>query len=168
MKGKYEKVARVFIEQYNLIKGTHYAFERLKQSIFSNPRYRVPGFEIHQMAFIEGKKRRPIIADLMVMTRLQRRLIVEVVKPQMRQGAVKNRPLSRLIEDIISISSATIRRPQYYISMKVDQGGYVARVFVKKSKAEHLRESARDLEIDETDDWILEKMKKQTGRKPCS
>ena len=39
----------------------------------------------------------------MVMTRLQRRLITEVVKPQIRQEAVKDRTLSRLVEDIVAV-----------------------------------------------------------------
>ncbi len=102
MNGEYKEIARFFVEQYNLVNGTHYEFECLRKSMFSNPKYRVPGFEIHQIAFIEGKKRSPLINNLMVMTRLQRRLITEVVKPRIRQKVVKNRTLSRLIEDIVN------------------------------------------------------------------
>ena len=58
MNEEYEEVAQVFVEQYNPVNGTHYEFERLRESVFGNPKYGVPGFEIHQIAFIEGKRRR--------------------------------------------------------------------------------------------------------------
>ena len=100
MNENYEEVAQVFVEQYNLSKGTHYEFECLRKSMFSIPKYQYPAHEIYQMAFIEGKKRSPLVADLMVLFRLQKRLIVEVVKPSMGEATVEDTPLSRLITDI--------------------------------------------------------------------
>ena len=102
MNENYEEIAQVFVEQYNLNKGTHYEFECLRKSMFSIPKYEHPSLEIYEMAFIEGKKRSPIVADLMVMTRLQKRLIIEIVKPHLSQETTKDTPtaLSRLVEDI--------------------------------------------------------------------
>ena len=65
----------------------------------------------------------------------------------------------RFEEEITSISSATVRAPEYSTFMKVDRGMYIARVVVKKSKAEHIRESTRDLDLLETGELILELIK---------
>ncbi len=98
MNENYEEIAQVFVEQYNLIKGTHYEFECLRKSEFSIPIFKFPDLEIYQMAFIEGKKRNPIIADLMVLLRRQKRLIIEVVKPRLGEETIEEMPLSTLRE----------------------------------------------------------------------
>lgn len=77
------EIAQVFIEQYNLAKQTHYQFESLRKSMFR----KFPAVEeIYEMSFIQGKKRSPIVADLMVLLRLQKRLIIDVVRPRYPEG----------------------------------------------------------------------------------
>ncbi|HUV59427.1 MAG TPA: hypothetical protein VMW09_04870 [Desulfatiglandales bacterium] len=94
-------IVQVFVEQYNLRKGTHYEFECLRRSMFSIPKHKFPALEIYQMAFTEGKKQNPIFADLMVFLRLQKRLIIEVVEPNIGAEDVKDINWSRLVVDII-------------------------------------------------------------------
>jgi hypothetical protein len=97
----HEEIAQVFLEQYNHTKGTQYEFEYLRRSMFSIPEYRFPAFKIYRMAFTEGKKRTPIVTDLMVLLRLQKRLIVEVMELHGREEDVKKRGWSRIVEEII-------------------------------------------------------------------
>jgi len=100
MNGKYEEIARVFIEQYNVTKGTHYEFGCRRKSMFSVPKYQFQNLEICQMAFIEGKKENSIIADLMVMLHLKRRLIMEVIEPRLGQEDTTV-PIIRWTESLI-------------------------------------------------------------------
>ena len=72
---------------------------------------------------------------------------------------------SKFEENIISISSATIRRPEYSISVTVGRGTYIARVRVKKSKVDYLLESARDLNMPNTGEMILYLLKAQASEK---
>lgn len=102
MSKNYKRIAQVFVKQYNLAKGTQYEYEGRGKSMFSVSKHRPPGCELYQMAFIEGQKRNPIITDLMVITHLKKRLIIEVVEPEIRREAVEGRVLSRLIEDIVN------------------------------------------------------------------
>lgn len=101
MDERHEEIAQLFIERYNFVKGTHYTFECLRKSMFSIPEYKFPAFKIYQMAFTEGKKRSPIVTDLMVLLRLQKRLIVEVIELHGREEDVKEAGWSRIVEGII-------------------------------------------------------------------
>jgi len=101
MDGRHEEVAQLFLEQYNHTKGTHYEFEFLRRSMFSIPEYKFPAFKIYRMAFTEGKKRTPIVTDLMVLLRLQKRLIIEVIELHGREEDVKERGWSQIVEGII-------------------------------------------------------------------
>ena len=88
MNGKYEEVAQVFIEQYNLTKGTHYRFKCLRTSIFSSPMHQYPALEIYQMVFTEGEKEDAIVVDSMVMLDLENRLLIDVIEPHLpKEGA---------------------------------------------------------------------------------
>lgn len=98
---KRRELAQIFIDEYNAKKGWHYKFEYFRRSMFSIQKYKFPAFEIYQMAFIERKNRDRIVADLMVLLRLKKRLIIEVVEPNLRQEDVKGTKWSRLVEDII-------------------------------------------------------------------
>jgi len=101
MDGRHEEVAQLFLEQYNHTKGTHYEFEFLRRSMFSIPEYKFPAFKVYRMAFTEGKKRTPIVTDLMVLLRLQKRLIIEVIELHGREGDVKEGSWPRILEGII-------------------------------------------------------------------
>ncbi len=103
MDERHEEIAQLFIERYNFVKGTHYTFECLRKSMFSIPEHKFAGFEIYQVAFTGGKKRSPILADLMVLLRLQKRLIVEVVEPHVREEDVKRAGWSQLVGAIIDL-----------------------------------------------------------------
>lgn len=98
---RHEEIAQLFLEEYNHAKGTHYEFECLRRSMFSIPEYKFPAFKIYQMAFTEGKKRTPIVTDLMVLLRLQKRLIIEVIELHGREEDVKEGGWSRIVEGII-------------------------------------------------------------------
>jgi hypothetical protein len=98
---RHEEIAQLFLEQYNHTKGTHYEFECLRRSMFSIPEYKFPAFKIYQVAFTEGKKRTPIVTDLMVLLRLQKRLIIEVIELHGREEDVKEGGWSRIVEGII-------------------------------------------------------------------
>jgi hypothetical protein len=89
MNGKYEEVARVFIEQYNLTKGTHYRFECLRTSIFSSPMLQYPALKIYQMVFTEGEKEEDaFVVDLTVMLDRKNRLLIDVIEPHLpKEGA---------------------------------------------------------------------------------
>ena len=97
----HEEIAQLFLEEYNHTKGTHYEFECLRRSMFSVPEYKIPAFQIYQMAFTEGKKRTPIVTDLMVLLRLQKRLIIEVIELHGREEDVREGGWSRIVEGII-------------------------------------------------------------------
>lgn len=101
MNERHKEIAQIFLDQYNHIKGTHYKFECLRKSMFSIREYKFPASEIYQMAFTEGKKRNPIVADLMVFLHLQKRLIIEVIEPHVREEDVKAIGWSQLVEAII-------------------------------------------------------------------
>jgi len=96
-----QEIAQVFLEEYNRTKGTHYEFECLRRSMFSISEYKFPPFKIYQMAFTEGKKRTPIVTDLMVLLRLQKRLVIEVIELHGREGDVKEGGWSQIVEGII-------------------------------------------------------------------
>jgi hypothetical protein len=97
----HEEIAQVFLEEYNHTKGRHYEFECLRRSMFSIPDYKLPPSKIYQMAFTEGKKRTHIVTDLMVLLRLQKRLIIEVIELHGREGDVKEGGWPRMVEGII-------------------------------------------------------------------
>jgi len=106
MNKKHKEIGEFFIQQYNLKENTRFRFECARKSMFSFPEYRFPRLEIYQIAFIEGKKLSPIIADLMVLLRLQKRLIIEVVEPEVEEDSSEksNRVQTinpRLLEGII-------------------------------------------------------------------
>ena len=97
----HEEITQLFLEEYNHTKGTHYEFEFLRRSMFSISEYKFPPFKIYRMAFTEGKKRTPIVTDLMVLLRLQKRLIIEVIELHGREEDVKEGGWSRIVEGII-------------------------------------------------------------------
>ena len=122
----YEKVAKVFARQYNLAKGTQYEFEYPRKSIFTIPKYRIAGIENYVLAFMEGRKQNRIITDLMVMTRLKKRLIIEVVKLQLlRRTTKEQRPLSNLIADVVgSLERAALNGAVCSQCLLVDGRGF--------------------------------------------
>lgn len=95
------QIAQVFIDQYNHARGTRYEFECFRRSMFSTPKYKYPAFEIYQMAFTEGKKRSTALNELLVLFRIQKRLIVEVVEPNTRPEDIKGVDWTQLVEGII-------------------------------------------------------------------
>ena len=95
------QMAQLFIDQYNHDRGTRYEFECFRISMFSTPKYKYPGFEIYQMAFTEGKKRSTALNELLVLFRIQKRLILEVVELNTRQEDIKGVDWTRLIGEII-------------------------------------------------------------------
>jgi hypothetical protein len=97
----HEEIAQVFLEEYNHTKGTHYEFECLRRSMFSIPDYKLPPSKIYQMAFTEGKKRTHIVTDLMVLLRLQKRLVIEVIELHGKEGDVKEESWPRIVEGIV-------------------------------------------------------------------
>lgn len=101
MTENYEELAQIFIGQYNLTKGRHFEFECLRKSMFGIPKYEFPACEIYQMAFIEGQRHKPLVADLKVLLRLQKRLIIEVVKRRVGQETAKGAELSESLEHIV-------------------------------------------------------------------
>jgi hypothetical protein len=96
-----ERIAGLFIEQYNLLNETQYRFETFRKSMFSLPQYQYPAFEIYQITFIQGKTRSPLATDLSVLFRLRRRLIIEVVEPNISRDYAPSTHWSRLVEEII-------------------------------------------------------------------
>ena len=97
------RMAQAFIEQYNQQKNSRYRFETLRNSMFSLPKYKYPAFEIYQISFLEGKAWNRLVTDLLVLLRLQKRFIIEVVEPNMESDSFKNIVLSELINVIENI-----------------------------------------------------------------
>lgn len=95
------QIARLFIDQYNHIKGTRYQFECFRRSMFSTPKYKYPAFEIYQIAFTEWKKRSSAVNKLLTLFRIQKRLIVEAVEPNTRPDDVRGVDWAQLVEGII-------------------------------------------------------------------
>ncbi|MBW2630699.1 MAG: hypothetical protein JRC90_02860 [Deltaproteobacteria bacterium] len=95
------QIAQLLIDQYNHDRGTRYEFECFRKSMFGTPKYKYPAFEIYQMAFIEGKKRSTVLNELLVLFRIQKRLIVEVVEPNTKLEDIKGVDWTQLIEGII-------------------------------------------------------------------
>lgn len=118
MNEKHKEIAEVFIKQYNVTKGTHYKFERLRKSIFSIPKYKFQNLEIYQVAFIEGKKHNSIVANLMVLLRLQKRLLAEVVEPIPIEEDVKDidwRVVEELIDSVESYALTEVVCSRYLL-----------------------------------------------------
>ena len=95
------QIVQLFTDQCNHVKGTRYEFECFRRSMFSTPKYKYPAFEIYQMAFTEGKKRSTALNELLVLFRIQKRLIVEVVEPNARPEDIKGVDWTQLVEGII-------------------------------------------------------------------
>ena len=56
-------------------------------------------------------------------------------------------------ENIISIGNATVRSPEYEIlNLSAENGSFTAEVLAKKNKKEHFLTTARDLELDGSDE----------------
>ena len=97
------RMAQAFIERYNQQENSRYRFETLRNSMFSLPKYKYPAFEIYQISFLERKALNRLVTDLLVLLRLQKRLIIEVVEPNMESDSFKNIMLSELINMIENI-----------------------------------------------------------------
>lgn len=98
---KHKEIARVFIEQYNLTKGTHYEFGCFRGSMFSFPKQIWKNLEFYQVAFIE-KEQNPVVAALKVLFHIYKRLIIEVVQPNPREEGVTDIPWPRVVEELIN------------------------------------------------------------------
>ncbi len=98
-----EKLAQPFIEQYNQQNKSNYKFETLRNSMFNLPKYKYPAFEIYQISFLPGEAYNRLITDLLVLLRLKKRLIIEVVEPNIESDSMNNIMLSELINMIENI-----------------------------------------------------------------
>ncbi len=111
MNEKHKEIAQAFIKQYNLRNSTDYKFETVRRSMFEIPKFQFPSWEFYQISFIKGKKiNNPYIADLMVLLRIKKRMIIEVAEARGLEGVKK----TELLEVKIS-ESETYRHVEHMI-----------------------------------------------------